>query len=210
MVVAATVLVALGLVVAAAAWGPAADTAGPAETITQTPEPRAPDSSTTTTDRGAPEPAAAVTAPTLPPISLPDTTPLTVGSQRLDGPVQVVDAGGIVVHERLAPFISTLLAQADMDGVALEGSGYRDIAAQRRLRAANCPNPVRSAPGDCSPPTALPGTSLHESGLAIDFTSDGELITDPETPAYRLIAANAGWLGLRVHPEEPWHWSYRP
>lgn len=97
-----------------------------------------------------------------------------------------------------------------MAGVELEGSGYRDVGAQRRLRVANCPDPERSPPSACSPPTALPGTSLHESGLAIDFTSGGELITDPATPEYEFLASNAGWLGLQVHPKEPWHWSYRP
>ena len=151
-----------------------------------------------------------LTTPSLPPLELPSAEPLPTAPEALRGPPVVEDANGIVVHERLAPLVRTLLADAEIAGIELEGTGYRDIAAQRRLRAANCPNPATSPAEDCSPPTALPGTSFHESGLAIDFTSGGELITSREHPAYRWLAANAGWIGLRVHPDEPWHWSYRP
>jgi hypothetical protein len=74
----------------------------------------------------------------------------------------------------------------------------------------NCPDPVRSLASACSPPTAPVGRSLHESGLAVDFTSGGELIVDRTHPAYRFLAAQGPGFGLQVHPQEPWHWSFRP
>lgn len=112
------------------------------------------------------------------------------------------------MHERLAPILRTLLAQAEIAGVSLEGAGYRDSATQRRLRIQNCPDPVNSPPSSCSPPTARVGESLHEYGTAIDFTSNGQLILDRDHPAYRFLQANAPRLGIEVLPSEPWHWSF--
>ena len=210
----AAVSLAAALSVSAGGWAPGADSDSDSTTAS---------SDTTTTipvvlddlsskDRAdpTPSPRPPVTAPALPPLVLPPSETLPAAPETLRGPPAVENAGGIVVHERLAPFIRTLLADAEVAGVELEGSGYRDIAAQRRLRAANCPDPVHSPAEACSPPTALPGTSFHESGLAVDFTSEGELITSRDHPAYQWLDANAEWIGLRVHPEEPWHWSYRP
>ena len=66
---------------------------------------------------------------------------------------------------------------------------------------------MNSPPSSCSPPTARPGTSLHEQGLAIDFTNNGRLITSRSDPAFQWLAANAGGYGFRNLPSEPWHWS---
>lgn len=125
-------------------------------------------------------------------------------------PFALETVGGITVHARMAPIIGTLLAEAEVAGVALEGGGYRTREAQWRLRVQNCPDPVRSPASACSPPTAPVGRSLHESGLAVDFTSAGELIVDRTHPAYRFLAAQGPGFGLQVHPQEPWHWSFRP
>jgi hypothetical protein len=146
----------------------------------------------------------------VPPLDIGTPFRLAVPDERVTGLPAVENADGIVVHERLAPFIRTLLAEAEVAGVPLEGGGYRDSTAQRRLRAQNCPDPVNSPASACSPPTAKVGQSLHEYGLAIDFTSGGELILDRSSAAYRFLEANSGWNGLEVHPQEPWHWSYRP
>jgi LAS superfamily LD-carboxypeptidase LdcB len=59
----------------------------------------------------------------------------------------------------------------------------------------------------CSPPTARPGTSMHERGLAIDFTSSGKLITSHADKAFVWLAANAARFGFYNLPSEPWHWS---
>lgn len=146
----------------------------------------------------------------VPPVEVGTPFRLTVPGEYVTGPPSVENVDGIVVHERLAPFIRTLLAEAEVAGVALEGGGYRNSTAQQRLRAQNCPDPVNSPASACSPPTAKVGQSLHEYGLAVDFTSGGELILDRTSAAYRFLEANSGWNGLEVHPQEPWHWSYRP
>lgn len=144
----------------------------------------------------------------LPPLSIPEPQPLEIEAEVVTGPPVLENVDGIVVHQRLAPILRTLLHQAEIAEVSLEGGGYRDRAAQQRLRAQNCPDPVNSPPSSCSPPTARVGESLHEYGLAIDFTSGGELIVDRSHPAYRFLQANADRFGLVVHPREPWHWSF--
>ena len=48
---------------------------------------------------------------------------------------------------------------------------------------------------------------MHEKGLAIDFTSNGALITSQDDPAFKWLSANASRYGLYNLPSEPWHWS---
>jgi len=56
-------------------------------------------------------------------------------------------------------------------------------------------------------PTAIPGRSLHELGLAIDISSGGKSITSRKSKAFTWLAANAGKYGFVNLPSEPWHWS---
>ena len=56
----------------------------------------------------------------------------------------------------------------------------------------------------CRPPTARPGASMHERGLAIDFTQNGHVCG---TSGYRWLKRNAAKYGFRNLPSEPWHWS---
>lgn len=114
---------------------------------------------------------------------------------------------GIWVHESIADNLERLLAAAEADGIVLGGAGYRDPADQRRLREAHCPDPDTSPPSACRPPTARPGQSMHERGLAVDFTYGGRVITSRSSPAYRWLAANAARSGFYNLPSEPWHWS---
>ena len=58
------------------------------------------------------------------------------------------------------------------------------------------------SPSACSPPTARPGQSMHEVGLAIDFSNCGSGST-----CFRWLRANAGGYGFINLPSEPWHWS---
>ncbi len=123
------------------------------------------------------------------------------------GPVSLSTVGGITVASSIAGQLGSLLSASRSAGLSLGGGGYRDPAAQMALRQAHCPDPVNSPPSSCSPPTARPGTSLHEQGLAIDFTNNGRLITSRSDPAFQWLAANAGGYGFRNLPSEPWHWS---
>ena len=114
---------------------------------------------------------------------------------------------GIAVHVDIAGLLEDLLVAAEADGIDLSGGGYRDSAGQWRLREVNCPDPVNSPPAECSPPTARPGTSNHERGLAVDFTSNGRVISSAAEPAFLWLAENAATYGFINLPSEPWHWS---
>jgi len=133
-----------------------------------------------------------------------------VGSRRI-GTVAVTSVRGIVVATSIAGAIENLLAAAESDGFVLSGGGFRDPQQQVELRRAHCGSSdyaIYDAPASsCHPPTAQPGSSMHEQGLAIDFTSDGRLITSRSNPAFAWLRSNAGRFGLTNLPSEPWHWS---
>jgi peptidoglycan hydrolase CwlO-like protein len=118
---------------------------------------------------------------------------------------------GISVHVSIADEVARLLANAAADGVPLAGGGYRDPAAQIAVRKANCGTSsyaIYEMPASrCSPPTARPGTSMHEQGLAIDFTYQGRIISSRSGVAWNWLQANAAGYGLYNLPSEPWHWS---
>lgn len=124
------------------------------------------------------------------------------------GPVgSLVSVGGITVAASIAENLAALLDAARSDGMSFGGGGYRDPSDQARLRRQNCPDPESSPASSCSPPTARPGQSMHEQGLAVDFTYNGGLIQSRGSPGFRWLAANAGRFGFSNLPSEPWHWS---
>lgn len=130
-----------------------------------------------------------------------------VGTPYQSGPVEVVDVGnGIVVNVSIADRIRSMLAAADADGVYLTGGGYRDPQQQIALRQAHCGSSYYStyqAPSSsCSPPTAIPGTSMHEQGLAIDFEN-----CSYGGSVFNWLSANAASYGMYNLPSESWHWS---
>ncbi|MGI9596067.1 MAG: M15 family metallopeptidase [Acidimicrobiales bacterium] len=59
----------------------------------------------------------------------------------------------------------------------------------------------------CRPPTARPGRSQHERGLAIDFTYNGGSISTRSNKGFKWLNANAATYGLKNLASEPWHWS---
>jgi LAS superfamily LD-carboxypeptidase LdcB len=104
-----------------------------------------------------------------------------------------------------------MLGAAAADGIVFGGSGYRDPAAQIALRRAHCGTSTYAIyempPSQCTPPTAIPGTSMHERGLAVDFTVNGSAITSRDSTGFRWLASNAARYGFYNLPSEPWHWS---
>lgn len=127
----------------------------------------------------------------------------------------LVQVRGITVAAALGPDLERLLADARADGIALGGSGWRSSEAQAALRRTNgCPDIYESPASSCRVPTARPGASEHEKGLAVDFTWKGRTICFPYrasacrgNPAFDWLQANASRYGLYVLPSEAWHWS---
>ena len=118
---------------------------------------------------------------------------------------------GIQVHVSIASNVEGMLAAAAADGIDLGGWGYRDSIRQIELRQAHCGTSeydIWEKPAfSCNPPTARPGQSLHERGLAIDFTYNGGSMTSRSNPGFQWLASNAGQWGFVNLPSEPWHWS---
>jgi hypothetical protein len=117
---------------------------------------------------------------------------------------------GISVDVALARPLHQLLDAAASDGLVLAGSGHRTAAAQIALRRDHCGSShyaIFDMPAsECSPPTARPGESMHEQGLAIDFMCSGVLVRRHDR-CFRWLAAKAAAFGLFNLPSEPWHWS---
>ncbi|MGY6501757.1 MAG: D-alanyl-D-alanine carboxypeptidase family protein [Acidimicrobiales bacterium] len=134
--------------------------------------------------------------------------PVSVPGQ---GTIQLTTVGGITVNSSIAGPLQQMLSHAASDGIILTGGGYRDSAQQIALRRAHCGSSnyaIYEMPaGQCSPPTARPGSSLHEQGLAIDFSANGSSITSRSHPGFVWLAQNAASYGFYNLPSEPWHWS---
>jgi len=126
-------------------------------------------------------------------------------------PDDIVNVQGINVHQSIAGTVDRLLTAARNDGIDLGGWGYRDNIKQIELRQRHCGTSdyaVWEMPASaCRPPTARPGQSMHERGLAIDFTYNGGSITTRSNPGFVWLANNAGSFGFVNLPSEPWHWS---
>ena len=111
------------------------------------------------------------------------------------------------VNAQIAKNVDDLLNAAKASGVTLTGSAFRTMASQISLRKAHCGSSnydiYEKPSGQCSPPTARPGYSNHQMGLAIDFGKCGSRASE----CYKWLASNAQKYGLKNLPSEPWHWS---
>jgi hypothetical protein len=123
------------------------------------------------------------------------------------GGIPLCNAGGITVNCAIQTQVVNLLNAARADGLNLTGSGYRDPSRQIELRRQHCGSSYyaiyQMSPSACSPPTARPGTSQHEIGLAIDFGN----CSTRGTACYQWLASNAASFGFYNLPSEAWHWS---
>ena len=136
------------------------------------------------------------------------------------GPVprsETVEVAGYWVHSCIADNIAALLTHAVAEGIDLSGGwAWRDHQRQHELRRINgCPDgwvhatpePPASPSTSCRVPTAPPGASMHERGLAIDFRCAGRPLSSRAQSCFRWLQANAARYGLINYPAEPWHWS---
>lgn len=108
--------------------------------------------------------------------------------------------GSITVDSSIVDNVQALLNAAP-SSLNLCGWGWRSSQRQQELwDEHNCDT-------GCTVPTARPGSSMHERGLAIDFTSSGQTMQSRSHPAYQWLDQNAARYGLYNLPSEPWHWS---
>jgi hypothetical protein len=84
-----------------------------------------------------------------------------------DGPPlprsSMIEVHGILVHPSIAGMVDAMIRAAAGEGVTLTGAGWRDTVRQAQLYNAHCRG------GVCNPPTARPGSSMHERGVAVDW-----------------------------------------
>ena len=130
---------------------------------------------------------------------------------RTSGTICLTTVRTITVACSIGPQLDRMLGAAAADGFTLTGQGYRDPSQQLAVRRTNCGSSdydvYQMPPNNCHPPTAYPGTSMHEQGLAIDFMSDGSIISSHGSPAYQWLAGHAATYGFYNLPSEAWHWS---
>lgn len=138
----------------------------------------------------------------------PTFVPLRGPVEAVPRPRRLIRVGGITVHPCLAGPLGAMITAARRDGVRLTGRGFRSTAQQISARRKNCGTRGRPASAaqiwffpteSCRPPTAPPGLSMHERGLAVDFQINRRVL--------RWLRANAGRFGFVNYPPEPWHWS---
>lgn len=143
-------------------------------------------------------------------------------------PDRMLSFRGCLLERDAAYMYSLLYEAAQKDGVELQTSDcYRTLAQQKIIYDRTCPLtlvPASAAPGASGPkkvrvcsgaPAAVPGTSNHGWGRAIDF-KQGRGILSCYSDNFHWLKINAHRFGW-VHPEwahcgkdtqEPWHWEY--
>ncbi len=107
------------------------------------------------------------------------------------------------VNASAAASALSMINAAKADGVTLGGSSFRSYDRQKELRIAHGCADDSLPSSSCSPPTARPGNSMHEVGLAIDFDS----CRSRATACNQWLKNNAAKYGFKPLGSEPWHWS---
>lgn len=134
------------------------------------------------------------------------------GFENIDVPWGVGTKNKLNVCKTIKPQVVAMLNAAKSAGIILSGSGARTKAEQQALRVAHgCPD-VNASSKTCSPETAQPGKSMHESGYAIDFRCDDKKMNTSDS-CFTWLTDNAGkseYGGFKKLPSEAWHWSAGP
>lgn len=116
----------------------------------------------------------------------------------------------INVCKTIIPKTNEMILAAKEAGFLLTGSGSRNLKEQTdKWNEKKC-NPPGTV--NCSKIVAKPGTSMHESGFAIDFRCDNKVIGKQEynNRCVVWLAKNAINYGFKNLPGEAWHWSTGP
>ncbi len=118
---------------------------------------------------------------------------------------------GYEVNSQIADDVDGLVGALEAEGFDMGGWGYRTHEEQIKLRRGNCGTSEwaiwQQPSSTCRPPTARPGRSNHEKGLAIDFTESGRLVTSRSSAVFQALQRLAPQFNLKNLPSEPWHWS---
>lgn len=125
-------------------------------------------------------------------------------------PIQktAVAKNGARVAACLVANMNLMIDAAARSGITLKtNSAWRSRADQVALRKQNCGTTQYSIykmpQARCKPPTAIPGTSIHELGLAIDLKN-----SQVGTPTYTWMKQYGKYFGFRhTVATEPWHWD---
>lgn len=114
--------------------------------------------------------------------------------------------GGIVVNSRVSGAWVALGRAAKADGIQLSGSSFRL-------------NDSCGGTGTGSA-CAKPGTSMHQLGIAVDFSSMGTKAGSTSScsqragavndPRWLWLFTNAQRFGIKQYSYEPWHWDLAP
>ncbi|NNG36748.1 peptidoglycan-binding protein [Nakamurella aerolata] len=115
---------------------------------------------------------------------------------------------GFRMAKCMVPIVNSMVSAAARDGVTLRPtSSWRSRSYQVSLRRKNCGTSnyaiYQMPPSRCSPNTAIPGTSIHEYGLAIDVANSYR-----GGKVYNWMVRNGGKYGFhRTVPSESWHFD---
>jgi len=119
------------------------------------------------------------------------------------------NGGTFYLCKTISSKVQAMVNTAWQKGYKLTGGAFRSKQRQETLRSNNCggSSNIYNVNAKCNPLTAIPGTSRHENGLAIDFKCDGVLIQNNTNACFIWLKANAGSYGLQNLKQEQWHWS---
>ena len=133
--------------------------------------------------------------------SVTGTTSATSSAAPASDAAGMVTVGTMKMSPRMAIRYQAMAAAAAKDGITLTGGAWRSGQRQFELRGEHgCKGREYDRSCKATPPTAIPGTSMHETGDAIDFD-----LGDPRV--YPWLVKNAGKYGIHQLPSERWHWS---
>jgi hypothetical protein len=123
------------------------------------------------------------------------------------------DGGRVRLFTEASLSLDKLLAAATHANIKLRiNSAYRTYADQARVFRTNCSNDIGT--GRCTRRkgknlTAIPGSSNHGFGLAVDFANNGGKQLNESMPEYKWVAENAPKFGFKRIASEAWHWEYQ-
>jgi len=123
------------------------------------------------------------------------------------------DGGRVRLFVDASLALDKLLAAATHANIKLKiNSAYRTYNDQARVFKDNCSNAIGTGKCKIKPGkrlTAIPGTSNHGFGLAVDLANTGGALLSTSMPEYKWVAENAPRFGFKRIASEAWHWEYQ-